>query len=154
MEPDVGQAEGEVAGPKFVRAAGGIVWRRAPGGAVEVLLVHRPRYDDWSFPKGKIDTSDASDQDAALREVEEETGLTCRLGNELSSTSYVDRRGRPKTVRYWAMRPLSGAFVANDEVDEIRWIAVDQADAILTYPREAHVLATFMASSSPMVEAG
>lgn len=153
MEPDVGQAEGEVAGPKFVRAAGGIVWRRQ-GGDVEVLVVHRPRYDDWSFPKGKVDTSDASDQDAALREVEEETGLRCRLGVELSSTSYVDRRGRPKTVRYWAMRPVDGAFVVNDEVDEVRWVTVDRAEAVLTYPREAHVLATFLASSSPMVEAG
>ena len=154
MDPDLGQAEDEVAGPKFVRAAGGIVWRRQPGGAIEVLLVHRPRYDDWSFPKGKVDTSDATDQDAALREVEEETGLRCRLGGELSSTSYVDRRGRPKTVRYWAMRPVSGAFVPNAEVDEVRWMAADRADALLTYPREAHVLATFLASSSPMVEAG
>jgi len=154
MEPDLGQAEDEVAGPKFVRAAGGIVWRKGPGGSVEVLLVHRPRYDDWSFPKGKIDASDATDQDAALREVLEETGLRCRLGAELPSTSYVDRRGRPKTVRYWAMRPLGGAFVANDEVDEVRWIAADRAEPVLSYPREAHVLATFLASSSPMVEAG
>ena len=154
MEPDVGQAEDEVAGPKFVRAAGGIVWRRRTDDGVEVLLVHRPRYDDWSFPKGKIDTSDATDQDAALREVEEETGLHCRLGVELSSTSYVDRRGRPKTVRYWAMRPVGGTFVPNDEVDEVRWVAVERAEAVLTYPREAHVLATFLASSSPMVEAG
>jgi 8-oxo-dGTP pyrophosphatase MutT (NUDIX family) len=153
VEPDVGPAEDEVAGPKFVRAAGGIVWRKQSD-TVEVLLVHRPRYDDWSFPKGKIDTSDATDQDAALREVLEETGLRCRIGVELSSTSYADRRGRPKTVRYWAMRPVSGSFAANDEVDEVRWIAVDQAEALLSYPREAHVLSTFQASSSPMIEAG
>jgi 8-oxo-dGTP pyrophosphatase MutT (NUDIX family) len=119
-----------------------------------VLVVHRPRYDDWSFPKGKVDPSDATDQDAALREVEEEAGLRCQLGAELSSTSYADRRGRPKTVRYWAMQPLSGAFQVNHEVDEIRWIAADQAETVLTYRREAQVLATFLGSASPMVEAG
>jgi len=143
-----------VAGPKFVRAAGGVVWRRSSAGAIEILLVHRPRYDDWSLPKGKVDASDQTDEDTALREVEEETGLRCRLGAELSSTSYVDRRGRPKTVRYWAMKPIGGAFEANDEVDTVRWIAPAEADACLSYPREAHVLASFIASVVPLVQAG
>ena len=143
-----------MAGPKFVRAAGGVVWRRSSAGAIEILLVHRPRYDDWSLPKGKVDASDQTDEDTALREVEEETGLRCRLGAELSSTSYVDRRGRPKTVRYWAMKPIGGAFEANDEVDTVRWIAPAEADACLSYPREAHVLASFIASVVPLVQAG
>ncbi|MHB1446558.1 MAG: NUDIX hydrolase [Acidimicrobiales bacterium] len=143
-----------MAGPKFVRAAGGVVWRRSTAGAIEILLVHRPRYDDWSLPKGKVDASDRSDEDTARREVEEETGLRCRLGVELSSTSYVDRRGRPKTVRYWAMKPIGGAFEANDEVDAVRWVGPAEAEAHLTYPREAHVLASFTASVVPLVQAG
>jgi len=154
MDEDIPEGEGEVAGPKFVRAAGGVVWRRSPQGAIEVLLVHRPRYDDWSLPKGKVDPSDQTDEDTARREVEEETGLSCRLGVELSSTSYVDRRGRPKTVRYWAMKPIGGSFQANDEVDEVRWVNPAEAEACLSYPREAHVLASFTASVAPLVQAG
>lgn len=154
MEARVRPAEGEVARPKFVRAAGGVVWRRPVGAPVEVILVHRPRYDDWSLPKGKVDPSDPSEEHTALREVEEETGLRCSLGVELSSTSYVDRRGRPKTVRYWAMEPVGGSFAANDEVDEIRWVTPAAAEPMLSYPREAHVLASFAASAAPLVQAG
>ena len=87
-----------------VRAAGGVVTRGEPP---EVLVVHRPRYDDWSFPKGKAEPGER-DEDCALREVEEETGLRCELREELPSTSYTDARGRPKRVRYWLMTP-SGA---------------------------------------------
>lgn len=103
----------------MVRAAGGVVWRRSPGG-VEVVLVHRPAYDDWSLPKGKVHR-DESDEEAALREVEEETGLACSLGEELPSTSYVDGAGRDKCVRYWEMAPRSGQLAgASGAADELR----------------------------------
>jgi 8-oxo-dGTP pyrophosphatase MutT (NUDIX family) len=84
--------------PDTVRAAGGVVWRRGADGAVEVLVVHRPKYDDWSFPKGKLDPGE-TEEECALREVDEETGLRCELGEELPTTMYVDRKGRPKRVR-------------------------------------------------------
>jgi 8-oxo-dGTP diphosphatase len=122
-----------------VRAAGGIVFRRAVPGTLEVLLVHRPRYDDWTFPKGKARPGE-SDEDCALREVEEETGLVCALGHELTTTSYVDSKGRPKTVHYWAMNPLQGTFIPHDEVDEIRWLDPDVARRHLTYDRDRAVL--------------
>jgi 8-oxo-dGTP diphosphatase len=75
-----------------------------------------------------------------LREVEEETGLRCTLGEELPSTSYVDRKGRPKRVRYWAMTPAGGEFTPTDEVDEVQWLPVDTAASLLTYPRDRAVL--------------
>ena len=93
-----------------VKASGGVVWRRGDRG-IEVALVHRPRYDDWSFPKGKLDKGETW-EDGALREVEEEIGLRCRLGHELPPTSYRDNKGRAKVVRYWMMEPLDGEFVA------------------------------------------
>jgi len=122
-----------------VEAAGGVVWRRSPEGALEVLLVHRPRYDDWTVPKGKLD-ADEDHAEAALREVAEETGLRCTLGPELLATSYRDRRGRPKRVRYWAMEPVGGRFRATDEVDDVRWLGIDVARARLTYSRDQPVL--------------
>jgi 8-oxo-dGTP diphosphatase len=81
-----------------VRAAGGAIWRRSPAGDLEVVLVHRPQYDDWSLPKGKVDPGE-SDEQAAAREIQEETGIVPRLGPELPSTRYRDRFGRPKLVR-------------------------------------------------------
>ena len=99
-----------------VRAAGGVVVRHRDDGVVEILLVHRPAYDDWSFPKGKCEDGE-SEEDAAVREVEEETGLRCRLERELATTRYRDGRGRPKTVRYWLMTPLGGHPAAANEVD-------------------------------------
>ena len=126
-------------GTALVEAAGGVIWRRAEAGGIEVLLVHRPRYDDWTVPKGKLDENEGH-AEAALREVEEETGLRCELGPELVSTSYRDRRDRPKRVRYWAMTPVAGDFTPTDEVDEIRWLPLDQARAQLSYERDAPVL--------------
>jgi 8-oxo-dGTP diphosphatase len=108
-----------------------------------VLLVHRPRYDDWSLPKGKADPGE-SDEDCALREVEEETGLRCDLGDEVGSTSYVDRKGRPKRVRYWAMRPISGRFTPSDEVDELAWMTPDGARKRLSYDHDAEMVETFV----------
>jgi 8-oxo-dGTP diphosphatase len=105
----------------------------------EVLLVHRPKYDDWTLPKGKLDKGE-SFEDAARREVEEETGFVCELGEELQSTTYHDRHGRLKLVRYWEMTPVEGEFVPNDEVDELRWLARDEARELLSYERDRDVL--------------
>ena len=136
-------------GGDVVRAAGGVVWRRRRG-VVEVMLVHRPRYDDWSLPKGKADPGEP-DEECALREVWEETGLRCRLGPELASASYTDRKGRPKMVRYWAMTAGDGVFEPHDEVDEVRWLALDEARELLTYPRDGEILTSLVAG---VAEAG
>jgi 8-oxo-dGTP diphosphatase len=121
-----------------VKASGGVVWRRAPRG-IEVALVHRPRYDDWSFPKGKLGPGE-SWEDAALREVEEEIGLRCRLGHELPPTSYRDPKGRAKVVRYWMMEPLDGEFAPSREVDEMRWVGVGDAKRVLSYDHDRELL--------------
>ena len=122
-----------------VRAAGGVPVRRSPEGALEVLLVHRPRYDDWTFPKGKLAEWE-DEEDAARREVEEETGLRCRLGPEIATTRYTDSRGRPKQVRYYLMTGCTGSFKPDDEVDEIRWIDCESAATLLSYERDLAVL--------------
>lgn len=128
--------------PGEVRAAGGLLWRPGSDGEVEVALVHRPAYDDWSLPKGKVMAGE-EDLAAALREVEEETGLRAEPGAELATSRYVDRRGRDKTVRYWAMRPVSGRFRPNREVDELRWLPASEAIALLTYDHDRDLLRTF-----------
>jgi 8-oxo-dGTP diphosphatase len=128
---------GAVAGD-LVRAAGAVIWRRR-GGRVEVLLVHRPRYDDWSFPKGKCDAAE-DDEACALREIEEETSLAVSLGAELVSTDYVSK-GRPKRVRYWLAEPESGGDArAQNEVDEVAWLSPEEAEARMTYERDLEVL--------------
>ncbi len=104
-----------------------------------MLVVHRPRYDDWTFPKGKLKSGE-SEEEGALREVEEETGLHCRLGRELQTVSYVDNHGRQKSVRYWEMAPLAGTFKPNDEVDEVRWLTLEEVDRTLTYARDRNLL--------------
>ena len=123
-----------------VRAAGGLVWRRGDDGTVEVVVVHRPRYDDWSLPKGKLDGGEGW-EDAAVREVLEETGLSVVVGDELPEVRYRDRKDRPKVVRYWAMEAAGGAFEPNDEVDELRWLAPGAAADLLSYPHDVELLA-------------
>ena len=132
------------AADNHVRAAGGVVWRRPDEGPVCVLVVHRPRYDDWSLPKGKCD-QDESDVDCALREVQEETGLRCSLGVELPTIRYRDNKGRPKTVRYWAMEPVGGdgEFTPNAEIDEIRWLPITEAARLLSYDHDRPVVRAF-----------
>jgi 8-oxo-dGTP diphosphatase len=131
-------AEGVAEAPQddltVVRAAGGLVVRDG-----KVLLVHRPKYDDWSFPKGKCDYGE-SDEACALREVVEETGFRCELLEEIGQTSYTDGKGRPKVVRYWRMRALDGDFAPHAEVDEIRWETPELAAGILSWSRDLPLL--------------
>ncbi len=122
-------------GGKFVRAAGGVVVRPGP----EVLLVHRPKYDDWTFPKGKLDPGE-TEKACAVREVEEETGLRCRVEAALPSTRYRDSRGRRKVVLWWRMSVAGGEFEPNREVDEIRWLSPEEAAALLSYERDLPLL--------------
>jgi 8-oxo-dGTP diphosphatase len=125
------------AGPE-VRAAGGVAIRERDGRR-EVAVVHRPKYDDWSLPKGKL-APDESWEDAALREVEEETGARCELEREIAASRYLDPKGRDKLVRYWRMRCGEGSFEPSDEVDEVRWLAPEEADGMLSYEHDRDIL--------------
>ena len=124
----------------MIEAAGGVIWRYSETAQLEILLIHRPRRDDWSLPKGKLESGETALR-AAMREVREETGLRCDVGPELPSTTYIDRKGRTKRVRYWAMRPIGGRFKRNDEVDAVRWATVEQAAALLTNDHDLPVVA-------------
>ena len=127
-----------------VRAAGGVVVRRGPEGEPRLAVIHRPRYRDWSLPKGKLDPGETWEQ-AALREVDEETGLRGRLGEELPPVSYTDDKGRSKLVRYWLMEAdADGAFRPNDEVDELRWVTEEEARGLLTHDRDRDLVAEAM----------
>jgi 8-oxo-dGTP pyrophosphatase MutT (NUDIX family) len=129
--------------PAFdVRAAGGVVWRNDESGCPEVCIVHRPRYDDWSLPKGKLDAGE-SFEEAALREVEEEIAVRARLAEELPPATYTDNKGRAKLVRYWLMEVEDDlGFAPNDEVDEVRWCSPAEAARCVTYTRDAELLVT------------
>jgi 8-oxo-dGTP diphosphatase len=105
----------------------------------EVVVVHRPKYDDWTLPKGKALPGE-SDEACALREVREETGLVCELGSELPSASYRDAAGRPKLARYWLMRPVAGELRPLNEVDDARWLPLAAALDLLSYERDRAVL--------------
>lgn len=123
-----------------VHAAGGVVIRAGDRGA-EILVVHRPKYGDWSLPKGKLEPGE-SFEDAARREVAEETGVVVELGDELASVGYVDRNGRDKLVRYWKMTPAGAvAWEPNDEIGEVRWIAAADAAAVLSYDADRALVA-------------
>ena len=122
-----------------IRAAGGLILRRVDPGVDRVAVVHRPRYDDWSFPKGKANEGEPDEQ-TALREVGEETGMVCELGREVPTVRYTDALGRPKVVRYWIMTPLGGAFTPTEEVDEVRWSTFSEAEALLTYEHDRRLM--------------
>ena len=120
---------------KRVRAAGGVV----VDDTGRLLLVHRPRYDAWSCPTGKLDAGETL-VECALREVAEESGDICDLGTPVSTVHYVDNKGRDKDVHYWLMTPRRGTFEANDEVDQIRWVTPDEARQLLSYSHDLDVL--------------
>ncbi|RDG35503.1 NUDIX hydrolase [Streptomyces corynorhini] len=129
-----------------VRAAGCVLWRRSPSGAggIEICLVHRPKYDDWSHPKGKLKRGESL-LPAALREVLEETGHHCAPGPLLDTVRY-EAQGRPKEVTYWAAEASTGTFTPNDEVDEVRWLPPPAARPRLTQPRDRLLLDALLAS--------
>jgi 8-oxo-dGTP diphosphatase len=114
-----------------VRAAGGVVIN----GEGRLAVIHRPRYDDWSLPKGKL-LAGEEPLEGALREAEEETGFRCVPGAFLEHVSYTDRSGRTKVVDYWLMAPDVGSFAPGDEVDELRWLEPQEAERTLTYERD------------------
>ncbi|WP_029114962.1 bifunctional NUDIX hydrolase/histidine phosphatase family protein [Mycobacterium sp. URHB0044] len=126
-----------------ILAAGAVLWRYANASdATEVAVVHRPRYDDWSLPKGKVDPGE-TEPVTAVREVEEETGYAAKLGRRLASVSYPVEQGTKK-VRYWAARALGGDFVPGDEVDQLIWLPVADAMKRVQYPHDRKVLRRFV----------
>jgi 8-oxo-dGTP diphosphatase len=130
-----------------VAAAGGAVWRPGADGALEIALVHRPRYDDWSLPKGKLDRGEHP-LTAAVREVREETGLRAVVGRRSLRTSYPVGEGL-KQVDYWVMRAVDGDFEVNDEVDELAWLAPDEASARCTHDHDRAVIADLVREDLP-----
>jgi len=130
-----------------IRAAGGLLWRAGAGG-VEVAVIHRPRYDDWSMPKGKLDGAEHP-LHAAVREVGEETGVRPVVGPRLPTQEYRLGPDR-KTVDYWAMAaPQAGQFTPSAEVDEVRWLPQAEAAGLLTFPRDRELLRAFAATPPP-----
>lgn len=133
-------------GAEPLQAAGAVLCRPRPGSPPEIALVHRPRYDDWSLPKGKTDPGEST-QRTAVREIEEETGYSCVLSHLLAQVTYPvpteTGESVPKRVDYFSARARGGDFTPNDEVDELRWLTTDRAREILTYPSDARVLDAF-----------
>ena len=126
-----------------ILAAGAVLWRPQDGtGAPEIATIHRPRYDDWSLPKGKVDPGE-TEPVTAVREIEEETGFRAHLGRRLMTVSYPVDQGIKK-VCYWAARCVSGEFSVNAEVDELSWLPADQAMKALSYPHDRKVLRRFL----------
>jgi 8-oxo-dGTP diphosphatase len=123
-----------------IHAAGGIIVRREHGVEPTVAVVWRELRGDWTFPKGKLDVGETYEQ-AACREVVEETGMTCRVARFIGTTEYLHRKGRPKVVAYFLMSEVDGEFVPNDEVDELRWCGVREAERLLTWDRDRDLLA-------------
>lgn len=127
-----------------IHAAGAVLWRYGERGAVEIALVHRPRYDDWSLPKGKLEPGESMFA-GAVREVAEETGYAATLGRHLGRTNYLVSNPAPaaKVVDYFAARARSGEFVANKEVDELRWLPPATAENLLSYRHDLEIVRSF-----------
>jgi 8-oxo-dGTP diphosphatase len=132
---------------EVVLAAGGAVWRTAADGSLETALVHRPKYDDWSLPKGKLDRDEHALQ-AAVREVGEETGLAVVVGRRSLRTRY-DVEDGPKQVDYWLQQAVGGDFEPNSEVDELRWLALPAATGAVTHDHDRAVLADLARDDVP-----
>jgi 8-oxo-dGTP pyrophosphatase MutT (NUDIX family)/phosphohistidine phosphatase SixA len=136
-------------GEHVIKAAGGVVWRPSESSKqsddVEVAIVHRPRYDDWSIPKGKLAVGE-SVVECAIREVFEETGYRVRMGRYLGEAHYMKVSGgteRPKVVYYWALRADGGLFTPTQEVDGLRWLTIDEARAMLTRSTDMDIIDRF-----------
>ncbi|MGH3365619.1 MAG: NUDIX hydrolase [Nocardioidaceae bacterium] len=125
-----------------IEAAGGVLWRQSRGSDIEIALVHRPKYDDWSLPKGKLSSGEHV-LAGAVREVQEETGFTPMVGPPLGQVHY-DKDGSPKRVRYWAMRATDGTFDPTTEVDDLRWVRPAEGMDYLAADRDRPVLAGFL----------
>lgn len=138
---------------EVIHAAGALLWRDGPGDGPEFAVIHRPRYDDWSFPKGKVDRGEHVLR-AAVREIEEETGIVARLGRRLPTSTYPVGE-RTKQVDYWAARPVApSAFTPGDEVDELVWLPAAETERRLSYRHDADLLHEFLrgpARTSPLV---
>ncbi len=132
---------------RTVAAAGGVVWRPGDDAGIQVAVAHRPRYDDWSLPKGKLDRREQA-LTAAVREVTEETGLEVMVGRRSLRTTYSVVEG-VKRVDYWVMQAVGGAFEPNDEVDELRWLAPGDAAALCTHEHDRAVVADLMRADVP-----
>jgi 8-oxo-dGTP pyrophosphatase MutT (NUDIX family) len=125
-------------GKPDIAAAGGVLIAPEDEGP-RVAVIHRPKYMDWSLPKGKLEEGEGW-QEAALREVEEETGYRARPLDELARVSYLDRKARRKLVRYWLMEPIDGQFEPHGEVDELRWVSEEEAHRLLTYDHDKEIV--------------
>ena len=123
----------------LIRAAGGVLFRTSRRGRYKVAVVYREARRDWTFPKGKLDEGE-SFEEAALREVVEETGITAVIRRFVGSTNYTHRKGRPKIVAYYLMEAISGEFAPNEEVDELRWVTLDEAFELLTWDRDQELI--------------
>ena len=119
----------------LIRAAGGIVRQFLPGGGVEIACIYREARGDWTFPKGKLDPGENFEQ-AALREVHEETGLRCAIERFIGTTNYTHRKGRPKIVAYYLMSVDEGAFAPTEEVDDLVWLGLEHVHGHLTWERD------------------
>jgi 8-oxo-dGTP diphosphatase len=128
-----------------------VVWRQAASAngdnELEVAIIHRPRYDDWSLPKGKLNPGEI-ELEGAVREIAEETGYRVTVGPPIGEVTY-EKDGRQKVVRYWAMRAEGGLFTPSREVDELRWLPVQEAIDLLTQPRDTELLRTFAKAPVP-----
>jgi 8-oxo-dGTP diphosphatase len=138
--------------PTVVRAAGCAIWRNGDDGVLETAVVHRPKYDDWSLPKGKPEAGEHLLM-TAHREVKEETGLDVALGRRSVRTRYdvqlPDGGSAPKEVDYWTAQWSGGEFGANDEVDELRWLRVEKASALCSHDHDRAVLADLERTDVP-----